>query len=390
MSGSLPKILYISDVSAVNTTGGELVLFRLLENYPGEVRIIESNLKENDVNKKLPVEYVKLRYPLSRLYKTRFTAVYNTLIYFLSYFIQKKLMKLIKDYRPDIILSVSHHLLYINAFKVAEKRKVPFICIHHDYFYHSVGLLQFAKKHLTRDFQQLYTKSKNLCVSEFLKEFYENKFGKTDAEILYPLQPLTREPPQINFYDKQKLTFGYLGSINTPGLINDMIKFAHEIETSGHKLILLSNITLNVLRENGLKTNNIVIGGWVEAKDLVEYIQKNIDILLLIQDMSKFSKQSVSTNFPSKLVDYTLTGLPIVIIGKEYSSGIKFAKANPEIFYTVEEIASQQIKKLTDCSVDFNVRRKFGEKAYKFGKENFANHIIKTKFYGFIKSYLNS
>ena len=39
----------------------------------------------------------------------------------------------------------------------------------------------------------------------------------------------------------------------------------------------------------------------------------------------------MEVSFPSKLTDYTAVGLPLLIIGPEYCSAVRWARANPAV-----------------------------------------------------------
>src|SRR5439155_1149854 len=64
----------------------------------------------------------------------------------------------------------------------------------------------------------------------------------------------------------------------------------------------------------------------VPARELVERLRREVDVLYLPMSFDLSERNAVEMSFPSKLTDYTATGLPLLIQGPEYCSAVRWAQ----------------------------------------------------------------
>ena len=84
--------------------------------------------------------------------------------------------------------------------------------------------------------------------------------------------------------------------------------------------------------------------------------------------------------FPSKLADYTATGVPLLIYGPSYCSAVAWARENPGVAEVVEAEPdlSAAIKRL---ATNPDHRLALGKRALETGREYFSHACIQQRFH---------
>lgn len=398
----MPKILYLSDVPAYGESrGGAVIAYRLLKSIPAEqLVVVETNYFNEgvDYNPNHPlvgVKYLSFKYPFSRLRNSRFTQYYTKLIIQFRSCFYKKLEQIIRDNNITKIITVSHGYMYYIATGLAQKLNIHCYAIHHDLYRNTININKNKAASLIDPlFARAYNYNTiNFCVSPFMQTMYDKLFSGKSI-VLYPNRDIeaTKNYAQEHLItssdNKTELTFAYLGTIASKPVLNLIESFANFIGESKHSLQLLSNIHIDTLKSLHLQHNNVIISPWIASGRLLEYLCNNIDVLVLLQDNEPQSIDAISINFPSKLTDYTQTGLPILIIGPQAGSAYKFGKMNKQAFWTVaaddsidfdnlREILAEMALNITRAHMG-NEASLLGEKLFSFSniQENFAKPIL--------------
>jgi hypothetical protein len=84
--------------------------------------------------------------------------------------------------------------------------------------------------------------------------------------------------------------------------------------------------------------------------------------------------------FPSKLADYTATGVPLVIYGPSYCSAVAWARENPGVADIVEsepELAAA----IARLAGDPGSRVSLGKRALEIGREYFSHARVQQLFH---------
>ena len=391
------KILYLSDVPAYGENrGGTVIIHRLLKNIPPEqLLIVETDYfkPDKDYNASYPlpnVRYIKTTYPFISLRNTRFAHFYSLAMIRFGKFFFRKTDRLIKCEKIGNIITVSHGFMYFIATAIAAKHNIPCYAIHHDLYLNTVNLrINTARKFLTPLFAKSFSRNAmNFCVSPFMQRYYQERFSGKSI-VLYP----NRDAAAVTNYMKEnkiqiqpvkeQLTFGYLGSINSKPIIELTREFANIIGQKGHQLYLLSNMSQAELDGIKFQYKNVSRVPWIKTDHLIEYLCKHVDVLVLFQDYEPFVMEANAINFPSKLSDYTQTGLPILIIGPTKGSAYKFGEVNSNSFWYVAgdgTIDQEALSAILNDLQDAAKRQEMGEAASKIGDELFSSSVANTLF----------
>ncbi len=343
------KILYISDVPVqYNSFGGPIVIHKLLESLQEhDIKIICTNLFPIESNLKGASVSI-WNYPLKRLFQSRFSALYSAIAIFLSPVYFYRIKKVIRDFSPDIVLTISHGIIFFSVSAWAKKLNVPYAIIHHDVYQSTFLQPDFSRKLIDKWFSRIFGNAiNNLCVSPYLEGYYKQKYAGPTL-VLYPGRSMgMADVPSKRINTTSALSFCYFGSIHSTELAVEIINFAHAMDPAGHSLHLIGSYDVVRLQALGLKTDNILCHDWFLQNDLEDFISTQIDALVIVQESNIAQRISVSVNFPSKFTEYTRYEVPIVVYSPEYSSSAKFCSMYPDTFvstfchWTGEEIRNE-------------------------------------------------
>ena len=98
-------------------------------------------------------------------------------------------------------------------------------------------------------------------------------------------------------------------------------------------------------------------------------------------------REHMSLSFPSKLTDYTATGLPLLIFGPPYCSAVRWARENPGVAEVVDQEDTQELTMAVErlCQ-DPAYRSRLGAHASTKGQEYFSQDAVIKQFYQSITS----
>jgi hypothetical protein len=307
------KILYIGEVPIEPLPGGALLIYRIFD----LVGIIPFKIYFNN-QANLDSEILYCNYAFKRLGYSRVSKIYGFLnFYFLWVFPYLKLKNKCLGY--DKIVAISHGVSYKIAYKLSKKYKIPLISVHHDIYENTFPTL--GKNSIREWFFKSAKDSTNLYVSEYMKEVIG-----IEGLVLLPFRDKEDDYELGNKEGvKKEKVIVYAGSAHSQTYVPIIANVANAINKIGWRLRLYSNLTQNDF-VTALETvpTNLEIQGFIPNTVLKKVIINTASSMLLIQSFEPEHRLGQATNFPSKLTDYTLGAVPIIFIGPEYASGIRW------------------------------------------------------------------
>jgi glycosyltransferase involved in cell wall biosynthesis len=84
--------------------------------------------------------------------------------------------------------------------------------------------------------------------------------------------------------------------------------------------------------------------------------------------------------FPSKLADYTATGVPLLIYGPSYCSAVAWANENSGVAEVVES-ENDLTKAIANLANNPDHRLALGKRALNIGREYFSHQRVQQIFY---------
>ena len=310
----LPRLAYIADVPIEKSFAGMLIVYRLFERYPPErLHIFETT--RSDAALRLPgVSYELLFRAAFRAMRTRFHAQVTAIICLLAPVFAAILARRLRPLALEGIVTVSHGTSWQIASRVARRLRLPLHVVNHDYWRETVSLPKFMRPWLDRRFADVYrTSSQRFCVSPGMESYYHELYG-APGHVLYPGRAAeSRSAGSPVREGSKEFRIGYAGSFyDFFGPILNAV--AEELDAIGGVLVVFSPPTPEGLRRKVLPARNVRLEPPVANNDeIVSRLQASCDALIV--PMPRSMGINVRVSFPSKLVDYTATGLPVLIVG---------------------------------------------------------------------------
>jgi hypothetical protein len=287
-----------------------------------------------------------------------------------------------KSFQPEAILTVGHGYSWITAAALARDLDIPLHFIVHDDWPNSNHLPGYFQRWLNLKFSAVYREaSSRLCVSLNMAEKYEERYG-VKGEVLLPSRavdtPSYSSPPVSS--DIQFPVFAYAGSINSRETAQALTLLAEVLRPLHGKVHLYSAFSSGALKSLGLTAGNIFVQPTLGSNDLISTLRNSAHVLFLPMDFE--GSRNAELNFPSKLVDYTATGLPVLIFGPTKCSAVRWASQFPDTAAVVTsndaETLSREVLRLVE---DTTYRSRLGKFALIKGRECFSHAAVTEKFH---------
>jgi glycosyltransferase involved in cell wall biosynthesis len=104
------------------------------------------------------------------------------------------------------------------------------------------------------------------------------------------------------------------------------------------------------------------------------------DLLVLPMDFDKKSLTYMKYSMPTKVPEYLVSGVPILVLASEITALYKYAKSDKWAFLNAEENAVKIENQLLEIRNNYNLRVKISERAQSVGKQNHNLHRVRESF----------
>jgi hypothetical protein len=358
---------------------GSALLYRLLQNYPKErLRVVETTLQRSLPERRLAsVTYDALPVGRQRWLNTRFHALVATCYTLRARGLARQMTSLLKGFAPEAVLSVAHGFSWLTAAEYARQHQLPLHLIVHDDCPTVMRLVDLARGWFNRKFGSIYREAASrMCVSPYMVEVYRERYG-AGGTVLYPSRaanaPIYSEPP-ARLQDRDRpLVYAFAGTMNTGGHVRAVRDLADCLAGHGGCLHIYGPITQARAQAVGLARPNVRVCGLIKAGELVDRIRQEVDVLFVPISFATEDEANMSLCFPSKLTDYTATGLPLLICGPAYSSAVRWARENRGVAEVVEEETQEALSRAVERLAASPTRRfDLGKRALEVGNQYFA------------------
>lgn len=373
---ALPRLLYIADTPVEASCHGSTLIHRLLSDYPADrLRIIEIGNQSDPERRLVPGDYHHCPLPvlLQRLLTTRFRPWAQWALTRFSRQALSRADDLIGEFQPEAVLTVMHGYGWMKAHDLAAKYFLPLHCVVHDDWpcmYRGPG-----KSFVAREFGECYRAARSrFCVSEAMVDEYALRYG-CQGSVLLPSRAAgvvgVAPPPERTNPDKS-LTIAFAGSVNGRGYVKTLLTLANRLAAQSGTLQIYGPLSESAANQTGLLLPNVKICGLVNSSELVETLQRNADVLFVPMSFEAEDRINMTIAFPSKLADCTLTGLPLLIYGPEYSSAVRFAKEHRGLGEVVSTTATAELDAALTRLRDPSYRRELGQSSLVIGNDHFS------------------
>jgi hypothetical protein len=372
-----PRILYVGDVPVEASYHGSALLHRLLSDYPTDKLTIIETATESQVQRRLPnVNYISHPIGKPRLLNTRFHPYAVAWFTSAAKRMAPQIAQSLNGFDCEVVLTVAHGFGWLAAAEIASKRRVPLHLIVHDDWPRVADIAPRFRNWLDERVQSVYRQAQSrLCVSAGMSRFYEERYG-APAAVIYPSRAadcadFVEPPTRLADRDKQ-FTIAFAGTINSRGYFRALATLQQALEPVGGRLLIFGPLTNAEARQAGLNDPNTEICGLLSATNLLKRLREEADALFVPMSFATEDRANMEMAFPSKLADYTATGVPLLIYGPSYCSAVAWARENPGVAEVVEsepDLAAA-IARLA-CDPDHRVS--LGKRALDTGREYFTH-----------------
>ena len=379
----LQRILYVGDVPVEASYHGSALLYRLLSDYPTEKLTIIETATESQAKRRLPnVNYISHRIANQRWLNTRFHP------YVAEYFTRKapRMAPAIAQSLDgfESVLTVAHGFGWLAAAEIASQRNVPLHLIVHDDWPRVANVTSRFRNSLDERFGQVYRQAQSrLCVSPAMSRFYEERYG-APAEVIYPSRTADcadfSEPPAHLAERDRQFTIAFAGTINSPGYVQALTTLQHALASVDGRLLIFGPLTDDAAQQAGLNDRNIEIRGLLSSTELLASLREEAHALFVPMSFAAADRANMEMAFPSKLADYTATGVPLLIYGPSYCSAVAWARDNAGVAEVVEAEADLP-GAVTRLANNPDHRHSLGKCALDTGREYFTHARVQQVFY---------
>ncbi|MBU6148930.1 MAG: glycosyltransferase [Verrucomicrobia bacterium] len=325
------------------TSAGSILLYRMLADYPkNKLFIISPNAKEkNVIRARYRINFPA--YPFSRLFKTRFNNLWYSIIVLWQELERRifngtplYLSEIIKQFQPEAILTVALAGGWLQAEGISKKLKIPLHLIVHDDHHFDNFWCAPLRKWGKRRFAQTYRGSATrFCISKPMERAFKKRYG-VSGTVLMP----SRGKDTLFFNKPNPKTLA-----NTKNLL---IVYAGYLSRENFERLaavgaLLAPKNCRLLAFTTFKPPHYLEKSSVEwrrplpSNELIRWLHKNANVLLLLTDFEKTNRETIQTLFPSKMVDYTASAVPILAVAPKDASISKYIRSNPGAAYILNK-----------------------------------------------------
>lgn len=392
-SPALPRLLYLGDAPVEASYHGSMLLYRLLQNYPCEnLVIIESSHRVSLAERRLPgVRYAAMRVGNARLLHTRFGTWYSSWLTLTAPGRARRIGRLLPSFRPDAVLTVAHGYPWITAAAFAKKHGLRLHLILHDDWPRVANVIDAVKARLDATFSRIYRQaSSRFCVSPFMRDFYRERY-RADGEVLYPSRaadcPVFARPAERLFNEAGGLIVAFAGTINSGGYARLLRALAECLRQRNGTLLLFGPFKRESLAGWGLNQPNVRCEGLIASHDLIQRVRRDVDVLFVPMSFGGVGEQeNMRSGFPSKLTDYTATGLPLLICGPNYCSAVRWAQEHQPVAEVVTSERSDALAQALDRLASVEHRIMLAARALEVGEKLFSHVNAERIFFAALQS----
>jgi hypothetical protein len=336
----LPRLLYLADVPVESSQHGSALLYRALEQYPADrLRIIETGEVSVPARRLRQVAYAHLPIGRRRWLDTRLHGVYSAWLSWRAAGRAGRAVASLSGFDVDAVLTVGHGFGWLTAAAVAERLNVPLHMIVHDDWPRASAIAAPFRPWLDRAFGNVYRRAgSRLVVSPFMAEEYQRRYG-ADGSLMYPSRshdcPVFAARPARQIAGGE-MAIGYGGNAGA-AMVECLRGLARAIHGTPARLVLFGGFSEHAQQLLRAESAAISFRGLVPYADMIRGLREAADVLYVPMSFASSQRANTSILFPSKLTDYTATGLPLLIHGPSYASAVRWAHIESGVAEVVDE-----------------------------------------------------
>jgi len=380
------RVAIISDEGPQTGTAGGLLLHRLFARHPADrLRVLARYVPT--LGDPLPgVAYRRLVPRWRRLEASRFNVWMRSMraLGLVPPVPLREFDRLLEGFAPEVVFCVMQHSAYYDAaHRFAALRGLPLVVTVHDVNEEFEEVFPWARRAMRRRDGAFYRyASRRLCVSPEMERLCADLY-QVSGSVLYPnrseelgARPLsecsTLRRPAV-------LTLGFAGNLNY-GYGEGILQMLPALRETASRLVVFARPPGGAAARLIDATDCCEFRGFVPSAEAWAGLKRDCDAVWLpYPRIGGKMERLYRHHFPSKLPEYLALGMPAIVTGPDFATGMRWARENlgPELCASeVSEFAAL----LRRLSGDSAARRRLAELCSQRGNRDFEPRRIAAQF----------
>jgi glycosyltransferase involved in cell wall biosynthesis len=229
----------------------------------------------------------------------------------------------LKEFGSKIVLATfPYDVNLLATFLAARQLNLPFYAHMHDLWIEQkragTAAARFAEKWEPVILREA---TRVLCMTEAMQKHYEKKYGvRTDLlPHCIPEQDYLNAPVKMVRPKMAKPTVLFVGAIQAPMNLDSLkaLASASELLPAEYELLYCTSTDLSTLNRLGIQSSRLRVKYVTRAE--VQRLQSEAHVLVAPLSHKNCSMDEVRTVFSTKLLEYLISGRPIIVFGPEDS-----------------------------------------------------------------------
>lgn len=296
--------------------------FTLLKNWEIHILIPENAYRE-EIVKNYPPNFYVHTFPLRLFWWPTFREDIPIMVKIRVWVLSRLFQKYIDQIKPDQLISVQYHYYSVAIAQNAKKTKIPLICFLHDRWDLTSNNPYIQGVRMSYAQQTLKNSSVILSVTQELIQHYLGK-SPNKGQVFYPI-------PE-GYISKKTLTLSlknliYAGTVEEHHIVF-FEKIMPHLKAINWKLTVICNdpekLKILALNNPHLET----LHSFETNKEALRYLDDNASALLVNYGLTNSANPFAFHSFPSKFVEYSHLGKPIITVAPKGSPFERFLTKN--------------------------------------------------------------
>jgi glycosyltransferase involved in cell wall biosynthesis len=340
-------------------SGSTILLANLLSSYRGDLNAVAGydRYSKCDPDFLAPCPSRHLRLP------STFPVLYDRLsrrfpgITCLS--IQASIYRTLKEFGSTVVLgSYPYAVNVVAAFLAARRLRVPFYTYMHDLWIENVpsgtASARFAEKWEPVLLQQ---STRVLCITEAMQKHYEDKYN-IRTELLphsIPEEDCSNAPAEMLPPGPRSPTVVFVGGVSSSMNLDALKVLAHasELLPPDYELLFCTSMDSASLSRLGIRSPRLKVK--YLSRSEVRRLQSEAHVLVVPLSHKNCSIHEVRTVFSTKLLEYLISGRPIIVFAPEDSYHALSASAHGWGYVVTEDSPAALAAAITKVISDENL-----------------------------------
>lgn len=345
MTTSLPRLLLISNEPvARGLRGNSEALVRLFDRYPADLLMIaQTQGKLPPVEKRLPcLGYHLLTVPWDRLTSTRLNNAAQVAKVAAFGHGCRQWRAAARALAPDAIVALCQNNGWLLASRLARDLDVPLHLIVHDGPQHFQLYRPMIGPFMKRSFRAACRQASSrwsICAE---LDAHLTEMTGVPGQVMLPLRAADDVilPPAPETSERKDAI--YFGGTNSPSVLTQLQALGKTMTASGGRLQVFGGVSPLIQSLSDWKNRSFDFGGSFPDRNVfLELCRQRAAFLFL---PFPFGETNMEFSFPSKLIDYTVAGLPILVQAPAASPIGKWCLANPSAVEFVDSPSEDAVR----------------------------------------------